>query len=47
MTTNTSKVRLSDWLFSICSGQPKLDGENKKALYLQANNRASKTVLDG
>lgn len=26
--------------------QTDLDGENKKALYLQANNRASKTFLD-
>ena len=27
--------------------QTDLDGKNKKALYLQANNRASKTFLDG
>ncbi len=27
--------------------QTNLDGENKKALYLQANNRAFKTFLDG
>ncbi len=27
--------------------QTDLDGENKKALYLQVNNRASKTFLDG
>ena len=31
------------------NGQPQtdLDGKNKKALYLHANNRASKTFLDG
>lgn len=27
--------------------QTDLDGKNKKALYLQANNRAFKTFLDG
>ena len=27
--------------------QTDLDRKNKKALYLQANNRASKTFLDG
>jgi len=27
--------------------QTNLDGKNKKALYLQANNRAFKTFLDG
>ena len=27
--------------------QTDLDGENKKALYFQANNRAFKTFLDG
>ena len=27
--------------------QTELDGKNKKALYLQTNNRAFKTFLDG